>query len=328
MKYTLQAALLASLAIVPAAARDIAMRVFEINDHVLAYYDGRPAESATDPADQSWAATGAYNVGVCTYVIHQGHEALVYDTYPDTEDAQWVRHDLARRGISHFTVVNSHWHLDHVGGNAVYADADRIATQRTIAILRSKQTAIEAGTEWGLPAIRPLVMPNIGVSRDTQVWIGNIKVMLRPVDIHSADGLVALIPGDGILLAGDTLEDTVTFVSEPEHISGHIEHLEGMRHWNIRRILPNHGDPGQIAAGGYAPTLIDATLAYLRKLRARAGEAHDQTGSLEDYVGDSVARGWVSVWWAYRAAHAENMKRMAAVVRVATPPASLPPPGQ
>lgn len=313
MRLTLPLAMLLASCLVAgtAAARTIDMRVFEINDHLLAYYDGRPAETSADAKDQTWAGTGAYNVGVCTYAIHRGNEALVYDTYPDTEDARWVRRDLERRGITHFTVVNSHWHLDHVGGNAVYADSSRIATTLAIATLRSKQAAIEAGREWGPPAIRPLVLPDIGVSQDTQVQVGDIEVTLRPVDIHSADGLVALVPADGILLAGDTLEDTLTFVSEPVHIADHIRHLGEMKRWDVRRILPNHGDPARIAAGGYAPTLIDATVQYLERLRSRAGAAHDTTGTLEDYVGDSISRGWVSAWWAYRAAHAENVRRVA-----------------
>jgi hypothetical protein len=43
--------------------------------------------------------------------------------------------------------------------------------------------------------------------------------------------------------------------------------------------------------------------------------AHDTDylkGSLEDYIGDSVQKGWVSIWWAYRDAHARNLERMEA----------------
>lgn len=291
--------------------RAMDMRVFEINAHLLAYYDGRPPEPSKPMASGTWDDTGAYDVGVCTYVIHDGDEALVYDTYPDVRDAAWVRKDLERRGIKRFTVVNSHWHLDHVGGNAVYADSSRIATMRTIDKLKAKKAGIEAGTEWGPPAIRPLVLPTIGIDHDTTVTVGRIGVLLRPVNIHSADGLVALVPDDHLLLAGDTLEDTVTFISEPEGINEHLANLQAMKGWGIARILPNHGDPERIRGGGYPPTLIDATIAYLSQVRHRVGELHDQGGTLEDYVHDSVERGWVSIWWAYHAAHAENVRRVA-----------------
>jgi chromate reductase len=38
-----------------------------------------------------WADFGAYDVGVATYVIYRGDQALVYDTFPDVQDAKWVR---------------------------------------------------------------------------------------------------------------------------------------------------------------------------------------------------------------------------------------------
>src|SRR5208283_935863 len=96
------------------------MRVFQINDHILGFYDGRPAESSVPSGVHNWADYGAMNVGVATYVIHRGDRALVYDTYPSAPQAKWVRDYLVKSGIRHFTLVNSHWHLDHVGGNAVY----------------------------------------------------------------------------------------------------------------------------------------------------------------------------------------------------------------
>jgi cyclase len=201
---------------------------------LLSIYDGRPAEPSRHAQVETWADEGALNVGVATYVIHRGDAALVYDAYPTTQEAQWVRNYLQKAGIKRFTIVNSHWHLDHVGGNAVYADVDRISTERAIQLLTLKKAAIEAGTEWGPPAIKPLVIPNIGITADTNYYVGDIKVELRPVRIHSEGGLVIYIPHDRILLAGDTLEDTVTFVSEPERLAEYCKNL---------------GKPGRYIAG-------------------------------------------------------------------------------
>jgi glyoxylase-like metal-dependent hydrolase (beta-lactamase superfamily II) len=296
-------------------AAEPTMRVFVINDHLLCFYDGRPAESAVDHADTNWAATGALNVGVATYVVHRGDRALVYDTFPSAAQAQWVRDYLATSGIHHFVVVNSHWHLDHVGGNAVYADSDRFATLETMKTLVAKKAAIESGAEWGPPVITPLVIPNIAITADTSYFLDDIEVALRPVNIHSEDGLVLYLPADRLLLAGDTLEDTVTFISEPEQIPSQYKNLLAMKRWGIDRILPNHGNPEIIAAGGYRPTLIDATANYLRLMVQRSHDPDYLKGSLEDYVQDSVRNGWVSVWWAYRDAHQTNLARVAAAYK-------------
>ncbi len=294
----------------PLHARELSIRVFQINDHLLAFYDGRPPEAARRPEAENWMDSSALNVGVATYVIYRGNAALVYDTYPSTQEAQWVRDYLTKAGIRHFTLVNSHWHLDHVGGNAVYADIDRIGTKKTIQRLAAKKASIENGTEWGAPAVKPLVAPNIGIESDTDYRIEDLRIELRPVNIHSEDGLVIYLPDDRILLAGDTLEDTVTFVSEPEQIATHYQNLQKMKQWSIGQIFPNHGNPDVISHGGYQTTLIDATMHYLRELALHAHDADFLSGTLEHYVGDSVSKGWVSIWWAYRDAHQTNLKRV------------------
>ncbi len=294
----------------PAGAAVENMRVFTINDHLLAFYDGRPPAPAHPQSAANWADFGALNVGVATYVIHRGDRALVYDSFPYADEAKWVREYLTKAGIKHFVLVNSHWHLDHVGGNAVYADSDRIATTKTIDILAAKKTAIESAAEWGEPAIKPLVLPDIGITTETTVYVGDVKVELRPIEIHSEDGLVIYLPNDRILLPGDTLEDSATFVAEPDHVITHYQNLKRMGAWDIDRIFPNHGNPDIISQGGYRKTLIDATANYLRKLVAHAHDPDYLKGTLEDYVGDSVQKGWVSIWWAYHDAHTQNLQRM------------------
>jgi glyoxylase-like metal-dependent hydrolase (beta-lactamase superfamily II) len=232
--------------------------------------------------------------------------------------------------------VNNHWHLDHVGGNAVYADVDRISTEKAIQRLTAKKVAIEAGTEWGPPAITPLVIPNVGITANTTYFVNDIKVELRPVNIHSEDGLVLYLPDDRILLAGDTLEDTLTFIVEPEQIGMQYANLQKMKRWAVDRIYPNHGNPEVIANGGYRTTLIDATLDYLRLMVQRAHEADYLKGSMDDYIHDSVEKGWVSPWWAYREAHAANLVVVAKAYKgrplpdLPAAPASVdrhPPPG-
>ena len=303
--------LVALLAMAPTArAAPMIMRVFAINDHLWCFYDGRPPQSQVDPEDHNWADFGANNVGVATYVIHQGDRALVYDTFPSVKQAQWVRDYLAKAGIHHFTMVNSHAHLDHVGGNAVYADSDRIATTRARQSLIDHRTAIENGTFEGPPAIAPLAIPNVAITADTTYYVGDIEVDLRPVNIHSADGLVLYLPHDRLLLAGDTLEDTVTFISEPAAIPDQYRNLAAMRQWGFTRIYPNHGNPDVIAHGGYPIALIDTTRAYLRRMVEHAHDADYLDQPIGPYIADAVKAGTVSLWWAYIDAHHENLAKV------------------
>ncbi|WP_298191330.1 MBL fold metallo-hydrolase [Novosphingobium sp.] len=295
----------------PAAAQDAAhaVRAIPINDHLTAFYQGRPDEASVPPGPRQWPDLGAIFVGVATYAIHDGDTALVYDTFTDPGSAQWVRDWLTKAGVRRFVLATSHWHLDHIGGNAVYADSMRFATEATRVKLAAKRSAIEAGTEEGPPAIRPLLLPTIGIAPNSVVtlMIGNVTAKLHPVAIHSADGLVIELPDDRLLLAGDTLEDTATFVAEPESIPQQYKALGAMRGWGFTRILPNHGNPAVIAAGGYGLGLIDTTRAYIRALVEHSHDADFQKQPLASFVADALKRGDVSLWWPYRDAHANNL---------------------
>ncbi|MBX9884136.1 MAG: MBL fold metallo-hydrolase, partial [Novosphingobium sp.] len=263
----------------PAAAQDAAhaVRALPINAHLTAFYQGRPAETAVPPGPRRWPDLGAIFVGVATYAIHDGDTALVYDSFTDTASAQWVRDWLVKAGVRRFVLVNSHWHLDHIGGNAVYADSLRIASEGTRAKLALKREAI-----------RPLALPELGITADTTIMVGTVRVLLRPIAIHSADGLVIELPDDKLLLAGDTLEDTATFVAEPQSIPQQYRNLGAMRGWGFTKILPNHGNPAVIAAGGYGLGLIDATRAYIRALVEHAHDADFQQQPLAGFVADAV----------------------------------------
>jgi hypothetical protein len=74
------------------------------------------------------------------------------------------------------------------------------------------------------------------------------------------------------------------------------------------RIFPNHGDPAVIRAGAYDKGLIDATVDYLQKMLQRAHDTDYLAGTLEDYLADSLARGWVHAYEPYRAVHEMNLQ--------------------
>src|SRR5215469_3744244 len=81
-----------------AVAAEMNMRVFQLNDHLLCFYDGRPPPVERTPNAHNWADYGALDVGVATYVIHSGNQALVYDTFPTATEAQWARDYLREWG--------------------------------------------------------------------------------------------------------------------------------------------------------------------------------------------------------------------------------------
>ncbi len=234
-----------------------------------------------------------------------GEQALVYDTHITLGHAAAIRRWLADRGVTRITVVLSHWHKDHVAGNAVFADCEILALAETARLLAENRAAIEAAE----PPIRPLVMPTRTITGPTSLTVSEISVDLLPFDIHSRDGLVIWRPGDGLLLAGDTLEDTVTYVAEPDRLAAHVADLGRMGRLPVRSILPNHGAEDRIAGGGYGPDFIHATRRYVERLIGIRDDPTLAGEALRAFIADDLAAGTLTYFEPYEAVHGRMSRR-------------------
>jgi cyclase len=220
------------------------LHVLRPREHLLGFYEGRGPTTAVVP--ETWVDDGALSLGVCSYALVDGSEAIVYDTHVSVDRAQAIREALEQLGVRQIRVVLSHWHLDHIAGNEAFADCEIIANRATAELLAEHCDAIEAGTCEGPPAIAPLVMPTTLFDERMQLTTQHLRVELVHLDIHSRDATVLQLPDQGLLLAGDTLEDTVTYVSEADGLERHLDGLERLRSLADDRIFPNHGSRERI----------------------------------------------------------------------------------
>jgi cyclase len=283
------------------------IKVHHHNDYLVSFYAGRD-QTERHLEERNWVDDSALKLGTAMYAIHSGKEAIVYDTFTSLPHAEFVRSYLEKLGARKFTAVLSHWHLDHVAGSAVFDDCDIIATSLTHDALERRKADIEAGKVWGPPPIAPLIFPNVMFDNHLELRVGEIALELRRMNIHSIDGCVVYLPKDKLLLAADTLEDPLTYIIEPENLAEHVRQLREMKGWDVARILPDHGNPDTIRKGGYDKTLIDATVDYVTKMLTRAHDADYLDGTMEHYIGDSAAKGWVHFFEPYREVHEQNLK--------------------
>ncbi len=279
------------------------MRTFRPAPHVLAFFDGRIEGKRLHSAQPNWLDDGGYSLGTCSYAILDGADALVYDTHMSLAHARRIREAVEAEGAKNIRIVLSHHHLDHIAGNAVFEDCEILANAATDAAMRDNiEEAMNAD-----PPVSPVIMPNHVFESELDVVVGSVKVALRSFDIHSHDGLVMWLPDTGLLFAGDTLEDTVTYVAEPARLDQHLRDLDRMAKMEIDRILPNHGAPEIIESGGYGPELIGATQTYIRALlRCRADPALAEL-SLADFVKAETSAGVIQYAPAYEPVHRNNV---------------------
>lgn len=280
------------------------MKIDWVAPGLVAFYDGRVPGVRLRGPQRNWVDDGAYSLGCCAYAVVEGSQALVYDTHMTLDHARIMRAWLDRRGVHDLRVVLSHGHLDHVAGNEVFEDCEIWARRLTADLLTRNQQAIETAP---LP-IRPLVLPNRIIDADTVLTVGSRRVELRALDIHSEDGLVLWLPDQGLLLAGDTLEDSVTYVSEPWRLAEHLKDLERLATWPVTRIFPNHGSWRRIAGGGYPPALIEATRLYVTRLTRLRDHPDAAAQDLRTFAADAFATGAIDWFEPYEAVHRDNVK--------------------
>ena len=280
------------------------MRILEPFPGVLAFYEGR--DGTRYAKGPNWVDDGALSLGIASYAVIAGDQALVYDCHLSPDRARIIRDTLAARGARRFTVILSHWHIDHIAGTEGFADCEIIANPRTLAHMPREKAALEAGTYAGPPAISPLILPNRIFDTRLVLDLCGEEAELLTFDIHSDDGTVLWLPKRGILLAGDTLEDCVTWVSEPEALPRHLAELARLADLGATFILPNHGAEDVIANGGYGPGLISATSIYVAGLIKGT-----LSPDLATAISEPVTAGELRFFAAYQDVHTRNLAKAA-----------------
>lgn len=291
------------------------LRILNPYPGIYAYYDGRTG-TRFHSEKPNWLDDGAFTLGVATYAIVSGDEALVFDAHITTEHAaavlRHVQNDLGVGvGAGKITMVYSHAHGDHIAGAEAFRD-------HGATIIGSEGTAekMESGREKmgkSEPPITP-VLPTRTFSKQLALRIGDVDVELHSVNIHTSDSSILWLPAQGLLFAGDIVEDTATFMSEVENLAVHRQELQRVASTlPIDKILPAHGDADQIAAGGYDPSLIAATLRYLAAMdeaTAPDDEPVAWTQTLAEVVAGDVAEGNLIYYEQYEEVHKENVDAM------------------
>ena len=288
------------------------LRIIECAAGLIAYYDGRVPDYRFKPGP-NWVDDGALSLGIASYALISADKALVYDTHVSVDHAKFIRADLERRGVKHFTVLLSHWHLDHVAGTAAFADCEIISTAKTLAHLKLRRGSIEDGSFHGPPAIMPLILPTRIFEGEMYFELGNMKLKFIETNIHSDDASVVWRESDRLLLAGDTMEDTITYVGEPQDFDIHLSELERLWAFNPEFIFPNHGSPDIIAVGGYGKGLIKAQSQYIRMLKRCRDDETLRKIQLKELISGPLKMGWVNYFQPYEEVHTQNLQRVVSV---------------
>jgi cyclase len=238
-----------------------------------------------------------------------GKSAIVVDTMNLPGQGAWVRrHLLDQYAIKYYTVVNTHWHLDHITEKHLYKNDSIIGHADTREIILANKDAGEAGTLWGPPAF-PAIPPNITFKGRMDLWLEDVKVELHEFAIHCEGHLVVYLPDDKILLAAYMLEDPIWIFdfdfATPDIPLAEFERMTAM---NIERIYSSHCNLDTVKAGGYDKRFIKNNANYLKRMLSDADRSDFGIKTAQVYADDAISAGELTWWEPYAEIHARNIE--------------------
>ena len=247
-------------------------------------------------------------LGGGSFVVYEGKEAVMIDCMNLAGHGQYVRDFMTREhGIERFTLVNTHWHEDHIAENHVYSDCTIIAHTMTRRLMAENRSSLELGSP-GVPPF-PVVLPTVCFSGRLDIWCGSTLIELHEFAIHEHGHICACLSGQKTLLAADMLEDPVWFfsfdVATPE---AQIAEYKRMAAMDIEHLYTVHGDVDTQRHGGYSKDFIHANAAYLQRMINAAVDGSLDKKSAEEMISKELAAHTLHWWEAYREVHELNKK--------------------
>lgn len=146
-------------------------------------------------------------------------------------------------------VVNTHYHVDHTGGDQVLREAGAviIAHKNVRGWVRADNLNLfgDRTTPELKARIEALALPDLTTDKYLTIWLGSRKVEVKTVLGHTGGDLIVSVPDAKILFAGDMLWRKVA----PNLIDGSVEQwsataadfISGSDAAEIR-FVPGHGD--------------------------------------------------------------------------------------
>lgn len=217
----------------------------------------------TDPAEEPTHGNAGFVIG--------SDGVLVVDSFATPEAAERLLAEIrSRTPLPVRFVVNTHFHGDHVGGNAAFAKAG--AT-----ILAHENVRAWARREWDkdIPSERrarygAIRLPDVTFRDSTSVWLGSRRIEIFHRPGHSGSDSIVRIPDARVVFGGDlVLKNSIANVSLARTDAWVATLDELLRDDPSAVFVPGHGDLAR-------PLDVRLFRDYIRGLRLAVARARSE----------------------------------------------------
>ncbi len=217
----------------------------------------------TRVADDTWVFTSRMYIEVNAGLVVTPEGGILIDTLPFPSETREIIEFAQRacpQGIRY--VVNTISHADHVYGSCFFPEAELVAHETCLALLkehgyRALQEAKEHTPELRSVQIR---LPKLVFSEGMVIRLGGKTVHLFHSPGPSPETTVVHVREDKVLFASDLMMPVPIIASPWADIEAYKRSLLNLHDYNLECIVQGHGE---ILLRGEVTSSIDANVRYL-----------------------------------------------------------------
>src|SRR5258708_17455269 len=162
-----------------------------------------------DGGDASLGADGGKAGSNAVFVVGT-NGVLVVDTFTEPGPARDLLAEIRKvTNLPIRFVVNTHYHLDHTGGNAVFADAGAtiLAHRNLRPWLRTENLKFFGATPKpeDKARVESLVLPDMVYTDAVDIYLGSRLIQVRYMLGHTGGDSVVIVPDANVVFGGDLI---------------------------------------------------------------------------------------------------------------------------
>ena len=210
----------------------------------------------------------------------------VVDTFVGVEPAKELLAEIRKvTNLPIRYVINTHYHLDHTGGNAVFAEAGAtiLAHRNLRGWLRTENLKFFGATPKpeDKARVEALVLPDMVYSDAVDIYLGSRLIQVRYMLGHTGGDSVVLVPDANVVFGGDLIWQ--------HHLPNLIDASTQPWIQTLNKLLTDHPSATFVSGHGDVATAADVRdfRDYLNILRVDIAKAHTGGKSGQELV-DSV----------------------------------------